>query len=127
MMGNVHVTGPLFDGRADAAVDAFTHQVEHDIAVAGQRMVLDRLGQVLQHPTGRYESKIRTDRAAGAERIWDGGRVVYGPWLEGVGSRNYPVTVFRGYRTFRIVGQQLRQDSWQIAAITLPPFLARME
>jgi hypothetical protein len=24
-------------------------------------------------------------------------RVVYGPWLAGVGSRNFPVTKFKGY------------------------------
>lgn len=123
----VRITGPLYDGRALAAVDAYTRQIEHDIAVAGQKMVLDRLAQVLQHPTGHYQSLIRTDRVSNGERISDGGKVVYGPWLEGIGSRNYPKTIFRGYRTFRLIGQQLRMDVWRVAEITLPPFLARME
>jgi hypothetical protein len=33
---------------------------------------------------------------------------VYGPWLEGVGSRNFPVTRFRGYHAFRVAAQELK-------------------
>ncbi len=123
----VAIRGPLFDGRADAALDAFMVAAEDVIAQRGRDLVLSRLGQVLQHPTGHYQGLIQTNRVEHGTRIWDGGQVVYGPWLEGVGSRNYPKTVFRGYRSFRIVGQRLRAESGAIAEVTLPPFLARME
>jgi hypothetical protein len=45
--------------------------------------------QVLQHPTGYYQSKITVERAGTGYRVTDQG-VVYGPWLEGTGSRNAP-------------------------------------
>lgn len=54
----------------------------------------------LQHPTGHYQGRVIIDRAAGDLVVTDQG-AVYGPWLEGTGSRNYPVTKFRGYASFR--------------------------
>ena len=50
--------------------------------------------------TGNYRRNIsgRVTRDRGI--VTDGGRVVYGPWLEGEGSRN-KTTRFKGYRSFR--------------------------
>ena len=41
--------------------------------------------------------------------------VIYGPWLEGTGSRNYPVTRFKGYRNWRRVTQMLEKAAKPIA------------
>lgn len=124
---STRITGPVFDGRAAAAVEAYTRSVEDAVAARGKTLVLQRFGQVFQHPTGRYEATIHTDRVADGARVTDDGRTVYGPWLEGSGSRNYPRTVFRGYRTFRVVRQRLHQEAGAIATAALPPYLARME
>jgi hypothetical protein len=42
--------------------------------------------------------------------VWDGGWAgpVYGPWLEGVGSRN-ATTRFKGYRAFRKAANALER------------------
>jgi hypothetical protein len=68
-------------------------------------MVRSRLGEVLQNPTGYYESRITSEVSALGARVTDGG-VIYGPWLEGVGSRNQ-TTRFKGYATFRKTRQEL--------------------
>lgn len=92
--------GPVFDGRAVAIAEVMCEEFDRQIGRAGVELVQHMLDNVLQHPTGYYRSQIQTDRADGDTVITDGG-VVYGPWLEGVGSRNYPVTKFEGYHTFQ--------------------------
>lgn len=97
----VTVSGPLFDGRAQAAVARYVDDTRDTLAARAEDMVLAELGMVLRHPTGYYEGEITTDRVTpDTDRVSDGG-VVYGPWLEGVGSRNSPVTRFAGYGHWR--------------------------
>jgi hypothetical protein len=85
--------------------------MEREVAQWGFNMVHARLRRVLKHPTGYYQSFIQTERKVDSTEINDGwptsGTPVYGPWLEGTGSRNSPVTRFKGYRTFRLVAQRM--------------------
>ncbi|MES9522464.1 hypothetical protein [Streptomyces capoamus] len=111
--------GPLFDGRTLKALHTYRDEVSLRIAEEGEKLIRQRLHVVLQHPTGYYESRISVDRAGEGYRVSDG-NVIYGPWLEGVGSRNSPVTRFPGYATFRrtkpLVDQRARQIAVQLLA-----------
>lgn len=118
------VRGPLFNGRAAVAVRAFCSAAEEDIAEEGLRLVRSELSDVLQHPTGRYQSRLHVEQRSGDSIVTDGG-VVYGPWLEGTGSRNR-TTRFKGYMTFRRMRQRLQGRAAPIAERTLPRFLRRM-
>lgn len=122
---NVSKHGPLFDGRAAKAVRDFCNTAEEEIAEEGADLVRAQLGRVLQHPTGYYESKIQADRAGGDWRVTDGD-VVYGPWLEGTGSRN-ETTRFKGYMTFRKTAQRVDRLATQTAERILPRYLERMQ
>lgn len=55
-----------------------------------------------KNPTGYYESQVRIEQGPRGPFLTDGGEAgpVYGPWLEGVGSRNH-TTRFKGYHAFR--------------------------
>lgn len=104
----IDLNGPLFDGRALAAVDAFLEDAKD--AVAGQasaevHLILDRS---IRHPTPYYETQVHVERAGTDRSVNDRG-VVYGPWLEGVGSRNL-TTRFKGYHAFRIATQLVEQQ-----------------
>lgn len=111
----VKSSGPLIDGTANGIVDRAVHDMEGAVADEAVRRVHQRLGQVLKHPTGFYSSRVvKTMRSDGAD-ITDS-RVVYGPWLEGVSSRNTR-SRFKGYHTFQLVGQQL---DTAVPAITAP-------
>jgi len=116
--------GPLFDGRAAAAVQAFTDASEREIGQYGVNVIRNELGRVLKHPTGYYQSQVQTDRAEGDNVIHDGG-VVYGPWLEGTGSRNR-TTRFKGYATFRRMTRMIQIEASGIAERILPKYLRRM-
>jgi hypothetical protein len=95
----VTVKGPLFDGRLERGIAQGLEDGLDQVAKDGVNLVRQRLAGVLRHPTGRYESVIQTDRAGASRVITDGG-IVYGPWLEGVSTRNR-TTRFAGYATFR--------------------------
>lgn len=102
----VNVSGPVFDGRAEAAAHEFAHEAEHKIAERGVQFVRSALGGVLRHPTGRYEGAIHVQ---GNNTVTDL-PIVYGPWLEGVGSRNRAGR-FAGYFTFRRTTQRVQADA----------------
>lgn len=116
--------GPLFDGRAGRVMDAYIADAEQAVAQAGVNDVRSALGSVLQNPTGYYESRIRTDLQSDDTVVTDGG-VVYGPWLEGVSSRN-KATRFRGYHTFRKVTQRLQSRAGAIAEEVLQRHIGRL-
>lgn len=106
--------GPLFDGRAIAALYEYAHRVRDELGkVAVSRVRVDLSG-VLRTNTGRYESKIHVEVGDSNELIVTDTIISYGPWLEGVGSRN-ATTRFKGYHTFRFVAQDLKADAQDIA------------
>ncbi|MGW3428884.1 hypothetical protein ACWDHW_13150 [Streptomyces melanosporofaciens] len=122
---NTNASGPLFDGRAQRAANEYSDQLRYRVATEAEDMVRARLAQVLKHPTGYYESRIRVERAGDSYEVNDGG-VVYGPWLEGTGSRNAPVTRFRGYATFRRVKALIDRRAGGIAQRLLQRYIRRM-
>jgi hypothetical protein len=99
--------GPLFDFRARRVFNDFRDELEEESA----EFVLDHIKGTFhtsfKQPTGYYESNVRIK---GDNEVWDGGLggPVYGPWLEGVGSRNN-TTRFKGYHAFRKAAQALER------------------
>jgi hypothetical protein len=118
--------GPLFDGQASAAANRYVETLMDFVAQEAENRLHVRLGEVLQHPTGYYEGHIHTDRAS-TERWVSAEPVIYSPWLEGTSSRNRK-TRFKGYRTFRLIAQQLNADAETIAIrlLIVGGFLAEM-
>lgn len=115
--------GPMFNGKMAAALGTYSDQVEYKIATYAEDLVQQRLASSLQNPTGYYQSKVTVERAGTGYRLWDQG-VVYGPWLEGTGSRNAPVTSFAGYSSFRRAKAMTNQKAPQIAAELLARYKA---
>ena len=121
----VQVTGPVFTGRALALVDEYLTTVVEEIAKDGVPLVQDAGRADYKHRTGHYESGIVTDRVSKeAVRIWDSAEI-YGPWLEGISSRNQ-TTRFKGYSTFRKTTQQVDRRVPAVAGRLLDEFVARI-
>lgn len=121
---DVHLSGPTLEGLGPTVVDRMLAEATTELADYTRFEVLSQLGRVLQNPTGYYESQI-VDQTLNPwmHSINDSG-VIYGPWLEGIGSRNAPVTKFAGYHTFRIVRNRMEQktravmDAWVARVVT---------
>lgn len=103
------IKGALFDGRARAAVPKACDDIEKQVAVQGAAMVRARLNSVLRKQTPIYRFKVKANPEPPGWAIHDQG-MIYGPWLEGTGSRNR-TTRFKGYRTFRIIAQKLNDEA----------------
>lgn len=124
---NVSAThrGAIFNAAAtNAQARRMIIGINDAIAQEGVNRIKARLRQVLQNPTGFYESNIQVDRRQIYRGVSDGG-VIYGPWLEGTGSRN-KTTRFKGYKTFRIVKQDLDKDADMLAQPLVDDFVRGM-
>lgn len=124
LLTSVSKTGPLFNGMAKAAARQFTREASLEIAKEGQSMWISQLNRSMKHPTGYYTSQIKIDRSGTTNKVHDSG-VVYGPWLEGTGSRNR-TTRFKGYHSMRKVNAKLDRMSSRIAERVLQRYLPRM-
>lgn len=123
-MADVVFRGPLFDGRAAAAMEAFPIAATAAIGDEAYLDVRRTLGRVLRNPTGYYESRIQHNMAGDLGFVHDS-NVIYGGWLEGTSSRNQ-TTRFKGYHTFRLVTQRIDARCVDIAQGVLDGYLQRM-
>jgi hypothetical protein len=94
------MSGPLFDGRADKDVREFCTEALDQVAGQASANVHHNAETSFQHPTPYYETQIRVRKASEVTRVVDDRGIIYGHWLQGDGSRNYPVTSFHGYMIF---------------------------
>jgi hypothetical protein len=120
-------SGPLFDQRADMDMAKICNEIEVDVANVGQTMVHGHLVQFIRHPTPYYWTKVETraNPEGPGRSIWDS-YVVYGPWLEGVGSRNR-TTRFKGYHAFAIEATLLERKAGAIADATVRRMIGILE
>lgn len=117
--------GPVFDGRAVTSVESYAFSVQAELAQQAVNAVRTRLTQVIKvWGDGYYASQVQTSNQIDDVSVNDGG-VVYGPWLEGVGSRNQS-TRFKGYATFRTVSQAFDHTVTPIAEAALTPYVLEM-
>ncbi|MEU0465021.1 hypothetical protein ABZ215_13540 [Amycolatopsis sp. NPDC006131] len=118
------MSGPLFDGRADLAVRDYLDAVEERVAGQASAEVHTNLNASIRNPTPYYETQVQVVAEGDAHVVNDRG-VIYGPWLEGVGSRN-KTTRFKGYFSFRRAAHATRQKAPQLAREVLARFVGRM-
>lgn len=124
-MTSVRVSGPLFDGRGDRAVEDFVQEALDEVAGQGLANWQSHLDANIKHPTPYYETQIMVERA-GTERVVHDRGVIYGPWLEGEGSRNRTAK-FKGYRSLRKATQELRAQAQGLVETVLARHLGRMQ
>lgn len=112
---DVDLDGPIFSAtRAHAITEGACEEIQEDVADEAYGMVKSEFHRTFRNPTGYYESRVHIEKEPGAHVITDGG-VVYGPWLEGIGSRNAPVTRFKGYANFRRTARKVETKAHAIA------------
>jgi len=124
-MGSVTVSGPIFDGTADQALDDLAWDLAWD--VGGQALAdwSANLDASIRRPTPYYETQTTEQMITDASSAVHDRGIVYGPWLEGTADRNRS-TRFKGYAAARRALQSTRARVAAIAARDLPPYLARM-
>ena len=142
MSSNVKCTGPLFDGRADAALARGIDAVHDRVGEVGKELVAAIFTGLIRDNKGRFVGGMTTtDKSRGyrtgkysmdvvvrdsaTTTVITNDIVSYGPWLEGTGSRN-ETTRFKGYHGFRLATQQLDAMAAGIAEDVLIPYVQEM-
>jgi hypothetical protein len=111
-------------GRAVRVVDEAMAYGLMQVGQAGSERVHRILDQRIKHPTPYYETQITiTDHPPGQVRVHDRG-VDYGPWLEGISTRNMQ-SRFKGYHAFALAGGFLAREAQDIAERSVARYLAR--
>lgn len=117
--------GPLFDGRADHEIDQMLHDARQQVAQQGLANWQQYLDRSIKHPTPYYETQVNIAEH-GDEFLINDRDIVYGPWLEGVGSRNFPRTRFKGYASLRKAFALLETQAGMLIARVVARFIEEM-
>lgn len=120
----MELNGPIFDGQAQAIAARMCDEMEREIAQKGVDLVQGRLIQVIRKPTPYYWTQIETIKRRGGTEV-TGESVIYHWWLEGKGSRNFPVTRFKGYHTFEITTGVLDARAESLAEPILAQYIPK--
>lgn len=121
----ITLRGPLFDGRAGIAAQQAAMEITDRVATHALEGVQRNLNASIKNPTPYYETQINIRDLAITERVVNDRGVIYGPWLEGTGSRN-ATTRFKGYQSFRRAYQATRAAVPGIAGGVMRRYRARM-
>lgn len=105
----VDLSGPFTSADIGAALSDMVRECLRVVADQASANVHTNAEMFFRHPTPYYETQIHRFRQGGAELVGDRG-VVYGPWLEGTGSRNR-TTRFKGYHLWRLATQRTEQEA----------------
>ena len=114
-----------FEGAAARSmVQAGINEMVHDVAAQAEAEWHDGLDVHIRNPTPYYETQINVDQRGERASVNDRG-VVYGPWLEGTGSRN-ATTRFKGYAQARAATQRVESRVVDLCANALARLVRRL-
>lgn len=134
----VKVSGPLLTAPSRHLAGAITLGIKR-IALEGEGMAVKMAqpasagrfhtrGYAADHGythTGNYARSIHGKLVSSMQGRIDDGRSVYGPWLEGTGSRNQ-TTRFKGYHIMRDAAAQLQRKAKGIMGAVLDNLIRRL-
>lgn len=119
------VGGPISSGRMQKDVAAYEHDCAREIAEMAEGVWVHNLEGSIRHPTPHYWTRIDTRELSPTRyEVHDHG-IVYGPWLEGTGSRNAPNSVFPGYRSLARAKEMAKRRRGGVARRILREYRSR--
>jgi len=107
--------GPFFTTDPTRIVQTHLEQMRLVVADTAEVGVRTHLSQHQRVQTGFNVGHVKNSNISADVTQVKNTNAVYGPWIEGTGSRN-KTTRFKGYRTFRIIGQEMRQRTPSLIA-----------
>lgn len=127
-MPEITTRGPFFDTRRSRFTTEFCGDVAREVAETAETYWIGGMRRTFKEPTPIYWNTTKIQNRGKVVTLNDGGRaggLVYGPWLEGVGSRN-KTTRFKGYFNLRKAAQKVRGEVKKLAAPLLVHYYRRM-
>lgn len=91
------VQGPISSGQMTRDAAMYSHDVAEKLAEEAKDEWVDNLQGSIRNPTPYYWTRIAVRPITSTRYEVHDHDIVYGPWLEGTGSRNAPNSIFPGY------------------------------
>jgi hypothetical protein len=110
------VQGGLFDGGWEVGMFELVADLTGAVADTAMETWRTNLDANIKVNQGRYTSTLRVDRVSDTSAVVNDGTSVYGPWLEGQGSRNFPETRFKGYGSAREAAEKVDAMAGEVGA-----------
>lgn len=130
MANEITTSGPLFDGIAEKLLEDMAKKIQN--AVANEALVQfgDNLDEHIRHNGGVYTSFVEKSEEGPDVVVNDGwgetNDLPYGLWLEGIGSRNSPVTVFEGYHSLEDAYAATEEQVDEISQVVVDTYLEQI-
>lgn len=121
----VRKRGPVLDGSAGRILESMGKEAEEDVAQKAYDTIHQIMGASFRNPSGYYESRVTVSNQGDSMVLSDSG-VVYGPWLEGIGSRNGR-SRFKGYHMFRRTTQAIEAEAAKDVDATIGRNMGRLQ
>lgn len=126
MSFNITYSGALFDGVAVTELKAAEAALQREIAEYAEFQWQMNMTESFQNPSEppRYQSHVNIAKRGGDLVVndgWPGSGLAYGPWLEGLGTRN-ATTKFKGYRSMERARNSVAQKVDAIAKPIIDKF-----
>jgi hypothetical protein len=118
-------TGPIVTGRAGPIVTQMLEEAQREVAAQASADVHGFMNATFKNPTPYYETQVNTAQR-GRDLVVNDRNIVYGPWLEGVGSRN-KTSRFKGYANWRRTFQGLAPKVQPLIDAAVRRFMSRLE
>lgn len=124
-MPDITVSGPFFDHpfRAHETTE-LCRDARDQVGAQGLADWHENLDRSIRHPTPYYETQPTVQERGGEAVVHDRG-VIYGPWLEGVGSRN-KTTRFKGYFSLRRAADSTRAKVDRVVRPAVERFVTKL-
>lgn len=122
---NSRIRGPISDGRMIHDVEAYEHDVAEAIADAAKDTWVHNLEGSIRHPTPYYWTRVAAREVTSTRYEVHDHDIVYGPWLEGTGSRNAPNSIFPGYHSLARAKESMKRRRGGIARRILREYRSR--
>lgn len=125
----VATSGPLFTGVAEAELATAVAAVQREVAEYAEFQWQMNMTEDFQHPSEppRYQSHVnilKRETDLVVNDGYPGSGLLYGPWLEGVGSRN-ATTRFKGYFALRRAANSVQAKTSAIAKPIIDAFIRK--
>lgn len=129
-MTDVSYSGPVFDGRAAAMTDEMVRDIRTTVGDHAFVAWESNMEASIRHSGPVYQSFAQVKDAGGDTVVNDGyddtNQLEYGPWLEGIGSRNSPVTKFPGYHSMKRAFEEVEPQVDALAEPIVDDYVERI-
>lgn len=126
-MAEISFSGPVFDGTAEELLKEMAEKIQETLAGRALTQWEENMDEHFRDNGGVYTGYAQVKNDGPDVVVNDGwgdtNELPYGLWLEGVGSRNAPVTVFEGYHSLEDAYTTIESQVEEVSQVVVDAYV----